>query len=259
MDTVQSLLTGGGDAALRVARIRRAVIVFAAIELLCSLVVLVFGCVEASRGRRMYRTIVSGSVGVACGLLGIAAALRRDEALMRLFFVLQMWSLATVTSHIYLAMETQRASMQVCTPRANFATDGSTVCRGRVERDTFKLLFSFLAVLVTVVSAMVSLECVDALNDYNATYGEPEASGGVDEQSQFEARVAAASLPGNSGAGADLDKVDAAVDEAVVRLQPRGAADGNDSDSSAPSLPPPRTDGVSLPGAVTSAESDFQL
>eukprot|EP00760_Papus_ankaliazontas_P036915 PhM_4_TR8407/c2_g1_i1/m.59114 len=115
-----------------------------------------------------FQNIFSGLISVLNGVIGFVAGWKHAEFLARVFFVVQMWLVSNLTLYLFMSIDEGSRKGAACNPSAGSFTTNSNSCGGSQSTLDAKIALATLSIFFCVVSAVISKDMDDAVNDYAA-------------------------------------------------------------------------------------------
>ncbi|KAJ9462426.1 hypothetical protein DIPPA_09498 [Diplonema papillatum] len=161
----------GGDEeiAAKLTRLSRLTTALAAAQLAMSAAVLYLSLKSREGNDQIsIRDVLSAAIGLASGIVGVFAGVRRSETLARLYFIVQLWLLSTVTMFLYTSADKEDALHALCSPQKSYsASENSDECDVGVARNRAKISIAAAGMLLALATCVVSFDLEDALDDFS--------------------------------------------------------------------------------------------
>eukprot|EP00759_Apiculatamorpha_spiralis_P047477 PhF_6_TR43138/c0_g1_i3/m.66008 len=152
----------------RVRKLSFAQILLASMQLVMCIIVVTFGAMTKVGNNPLdVRSLFSGCVGLFSSLIGVAGGLKEREIITRVYFVLQLWMLSTVTAYLYVTIDEEDTQHSLCSPSRTFSSIdiSNDMCSYYLSMYRAKLSFAAIGLFITLLTCMVSMDYEDALDD----------------------------------------------------------------------------------------------
>eukprot|EP01063_Lacrimia_lanifica_P013107 TRINITY_DN19749_c0_g1_i1.p1 TRINITY_DN19749_c0_g1~~TRINITY_DN19749_c0_g1_i1.p1 ORF type:complete len:334 (+),score=136.65 TRINITY_DN19749_c0_g1_i1:64-1002(+) len=166
--------------AQRLRLVAGAIEIISALQIIVALAMFLTGWYESTNEREKFESLFSGTVGFVSPLVAFFGILGGKPSVVRLYFVMQMWVLAIVTSFMYETIASGRVQEHVCSPSLKNYGEIAASCEQGLATSRGKIVMAVMASLFSVSSALLSLEYTDVHSEIEAD----KPDGGLDSRAK---------------------------------------------------------------------------